>query len=155
MRVLRANRTAVGLDDRHFADLIHLNADGARILSEWIRRELATPGRQARASGEIVSQIERAIFDGDRRTGDRLESERELAERFSVSRITVRDALRVLEARGLVEGEWEHPERRSRRYYSLTSEGRAEYRRLVKEVRPFLDSIGRSIDEIVKEVYGA
>jgi len=61
-----------------------------------------TPVRQARASGEIVSQIERAIFDGELKTGDRLESERELAERFSVSRITVRDALRVLEARGLV-----------------------------------------------------
>src|SRR5205814_1521180 len=35
-----------------------------------------TPVRQARASGEIVSQIERAIFDGDLKTGDRLESER-------------------------------------------------------------------------------
>ena len=51
-----------------------------------------TPIRQARASGEIVSQIERAIFDGELQTGDRLESERELAERFGVSRITVRDA---------------------------------------------------------------
>ena len=61
-----------------------------------------TPVRQARASGEIVSQIERAIFSGELRSGDRLESERELAERFKVSRITVRDALRVLEARGLV-----------------------------------------------------
>jgi DNA-binding FadR family transcriptional regulator len=61
-----------------------------------------TPVRQARASGEIVSQIERAIFSGELKTGDRLESERELAERFAVSRITVRDALRVLEARGLV-----------------------------------------------------
>ncbi len=61
-----------------------------------------TPVRQARASGEIVSQIERAIFDGDLKAGDRLESERELAEHFGVSRITVRDALRVLEARGLV-----------------------------------------------------
>jgi DNA-binding FadR family transcriptional regulator len=61
-----------------------------------------TPIRQARASGEIVSQIERAIFGGELQTGDRLESERELAERFGVSRITVRDALRVLEARGLV-----------------------------------------------------
>jgi DNA-binding FadR family transcriptional regulator len=63
---------------------------------------LFTPVRQARASGEIVSQIERAIFSGELRSGDRLESERELAERFKVSRITVRDALRVLEARGLV-----------------------------------------------------
>lgn len=61
-----------------------------------------TPVRQARASGEIVLQIERAIFDGELSPGDRLESERELAEQFSVSRITVRDALRVLEARGLI-----------------------------------------------------
>src|SRR5438093_13522005 len=61
-----------------------------------------TPIRQARASGEIVSQIEHAIFEGELKRGDRLESERELAERFGVSRIMVRDALRVLEARGLV-----------------------------------------------------
>jgi DNA-binding PadR family transcriptional regulator len=67
---------------------------------------------------------------------------------------TMYPLLRQLESRGLVEGRWEHPERRSRRYYSLTGDGRREYRRLVKEVRPFLDSIGRSIDEIVKEVYG-
>ncbi len=61
-----------------------------------------TPIRQARASGEIVSQIERAIFGGEVAPGDRLQSERELAEQFGVSRITVRDALRVLEARGLI-----------------------------------------------------
>jgi PadR family transcriptional regulator PadR len=67
---------------------------------------------------------------------------------------TMYPLLRQLEARGLVEGRWEHPERRSRRYYSLTSDGRKEYRRLVGEVRPFLDSIARSIEEIVAEVYG-
>lgn len=61
-----------------------------------------TPVRQPRASGEIVVQIERAIFSGALDPGDRLQSERELAEQFSVSRITVRDALRVLEARGLI-----------------------------------------------------
>jgi DNA-binding FadR family transcriptional regulator len=61
-----------------------------------------TPIHQARASGEIVSQIERAIFSGELSQGDRLQSERELAEQFGVSRITVRDALRILEARGLI-----------------------------------------------------
>ncbi|MDE3112607.1 MAG: FadR family transcriptional regulator [Chloroflexota bacterium] len=61
-----------------------------------------TPVSRSRASGEIVSQIEHAIFEGGLRPGDRLESERELAEQFGVSRITVRDALRVLEARGLI-----------------------------------------------------
>src|SRR5215212_3600039 len=48
----------------------------------------------------------------------------------------------------LIEGSWEHPERRSRRYYSLTSEGRQEYERLVSDTRPFLDSVLRSIEEI-------
>ena len=73
---------------------------------------------------------------------------------LSVNPNTMYPLLRQLEARGLVEGRWEHPERRSRRYYSLTPEGKKEYRRLRKDVRPFLDSVGRSIDEIVREVYG-
>ena len=51
-------------------------------------------------------------------------------------------------------GEWEHPERRSRRYYSITDQGREEYERLHGEVRPFLESIARSIEAIVREVYG-
>ena len=74
---------------------------------------------------------------------------------LSVNPNTMYPLLRQLESRGLIQGEWEHPERRTRRYYSLTDEGRAEYARLVDEVRPFLDSVKTSIDEIVREVYGA
>ena len=73
---------------------------------------------------------------------------------LSVNPNTMYPLLRQLEGRGLIEGQWEHPERRSRRYYSLTDEGRSEYARLVEEVRPFLDSVKSSIDEIVQEVYG-
>jgi PadR family transcriptional regulator len=73
---------------------------------------------------------------------------------LSVNPNTMYPLLRQLESRGLIEGQWEHPERRSRRYYSLTDAGRAEYQRLHREVRPFLDSIARSITEIVREVYG-
>jgi PadR family transcriptional regulator, regulatory protein PadR len=73
---------------------------------------------------------------------------------LSVNPNTMYPLLRRLEDRGLIEGQWEHPERRSRRYYSLTEEGQAEYASLVEEVRPFLDSIKSSIDEIVREVYG-
>ena len=73
---------------------------------------------------------------------------------LSVNPNTMYPLLRQLEGRGLIRGEWEHPERRSRRYYSLTDDGRTEYARLVEEVRPFLDSVKSSIDEIVQEVYG-
>ena len=73
---------------------------------------------------------------------------------LSVNPNTMYPLLRQLEGRGLIQGEWEHPERRSRRYYSLTDEGRSEYARLVEEVRPFLDAVKGSIDEIVEEIYG-
>jgi PadR family transcriptional regulator, regulatory protein PadR len=74
---------------------------------------------------------------------------------LSVNPNTMYPLLRRLEEQGLIRGEWEHPERRTRRYYSLTDEGRTEYGRLVEEVRPFLDSVKTSIEEIVREVYGA
>jgi PadR family transcriptional regulator, regulatory protein PadR len=73
---------------------------------------------------------------------------------LSVNPNTMYPLLRRLESRGLIRGDWEHPERRTRRYYSLSDEGRREYERLVEEVRPFLDSVKASIDEIVREVYG-
>jgi PadR family transcriptional regulator PadR len=72
---------------------------------------------------------------------------------LSVNPNTMYPLLRQLEERELIEGSWEHPERRSRRYYSLTDAGREEYERLVRDVRPFLDSVARSIDRIVGEVY--
>jgi GntR family transcriptional repressor for pyruvate dehydrogenase complex len=59
-------------------------------------------GHSSRASTDIVQQIKAAIFDGHLRPGDRLPTERELSERFGVSRATVRDAIRVLESGGLI-----------------------------------------------------
>src|SRR3954465_1861950 len=73
---------------------------------------------------------------------------------LSVNPNTMYPLLRRLESDGLIEGRWEHPERRSRRYYSLADAGREEYARLVEDVRPFLDSVKSSIDQIVREVYG-
>ena len=67
---------------------------------------------------------------------------------------TIYPLLRELEARGLIEGRWEHPDRRTRRYYSITREGRKEYRRLRAELRPFLDSVIRSVTLIEREIYG-
>jgi DNA-binding PadR family transcriptional regulator len=73
---------------------------------------------------------------------------------LTVNPNTMYPLLRKLEAAGLIEGNWEHPERRTRRFYSITEAGRDEYARLLEEVRPFLDSVARSIDDIVGEVYG-
>jgi PadR family transcriptional regulator len=73
---------------------------------------------------------------------------------LSVNPNTMYPLLRRLESQGLIEGQWEHPERRTRRNYAITPAGREEYARLVEEVRPFLDSVRASIGAIVDEVYG-
>src|SRR5918994_245141 len=51
----------------------------------------------------IVAHIERAIYDRTLACGDKLPSERELGRRFGASRVAVREALRALEYRGLLE----------------------------------------------------
>jgi PadR family transcriptional regulator len=73
---------------------------------------------------------------------------------ISVNPNTMYPLLRELEGRGLVEGRWELPDRRSRRFYSITPAGRREYRRLRGEVEPFLESVIRSVSLIRDEVYG-
>ena len=65
---------------------------------------------------------------------------------------TMYPLLRSLEGRELVAGEWEHPERRSRRFYRLTEAGQAERDRLRVEIEPYLDAVSRSVDLIRSEV---
>ncbi|HEY0343664.1 MAG TPA: PadR family transcriptional regulator [Solirubrobacteraceae bacterium] len=65
---------------------------------------------------------------------------------------TMYPLLRALEADGLVAGEWEHPERRSRRFYRLTPEGETERARLLGEIAPYLDAVARSVELIRSEV---
>ena len=61
------------------------------------------PIKQIRASSEVGQQLKNAILDGEYKAGDKLPSERELIELFQVSRTVVREAIKSLEAGGLVE----------------------------------------------------
>ena len=82
------------------------------------RRSLSRDDRRGRARGggmelapikstriyeEIVRQVKAMIAEGRLKGGDRLPPERDLAEKFVVSRTSVREALRALESLGLVE----------------------------------------------------
>lgn len=51
----------------------------------------------------VVDQIQEAIIDGSLKPGDTLPSEMKLKEMFETSRGTIREALRVLEQKGLLE----------------------------------------------------
>jgi len=54
-------------------------------------------------SEKIIFQITDAIVRGELKPGDRLPTERELAEAFRVSRTALRDAIKILTGRGLVD----------------------------------------------------
>jgi len=61
------------------------------------------PIQSERLYERIVSQIEQRIETGELKVGDPLPSERELAEQFAVSRTAVREAVKALRQKGLVE----------------------------------------------------
>ncbi len=61
------------------------------------------PVQNGRLYEKIAEQIESQVLDGTLKAGDRLPAERELAERFGVSRTAVREAVKALRQRGLIE----------------------------------------------------
>jgi DNA-binding FadR family transcriptional regulator len=61
------------------------------------------PYLSRRASDEIAENIRKAVFSKRLKKGTRLPSERSLAKEFQVGRLSVREALRSLETRGIIK----------------------------------------------------
>src|SRR6516165_5919111 len=81
---------------------------GARREEEKRQREgfIMTIGKAApriKAAERVAAELRREIITGNLRPGDRLASEKELQEQFEISRPTLREALRLLEAESLIE----------------------------------------------------
>ncbi len=73
---------------------------------------------------------------------------------MAVNPNTIYPLLRELEGAGRIEGSWEHPDRRTRRFYEITKSGRADLKRLRGELGPVLQRMSRTIELIKREVYG-
>jgi GntR family transcriptional regulator, transcriptional repressor for pyruvate dehydrogenase complex len=61
------------------------------------------PIQSAKVFELIAEQIEKRILDGELKSGDRLPTERDLAEQFHASRTAVREAMKILAQKGLIE----------------------------------------------------
>ena len=59
--------------------------------------------RNGRLSERVLQEMQRLIIEDYPAPGSRLPKEAELAERFQVSRIVIREAMKILEDRGMVE----------------------------------------------------
>jgi DNA-binding FadR family transcriptional regulator len=62
-----------------------------------------SPARRRRSFEDVVDQIRAVMLDGRLEPGARLPNERELCAQFGVGRSTLREALRTLEAQGVIE----------------------------------------------------
>ena len=61
------------------------------------------PLPRRRTHEQVINEIENRLATGDLRVGDRLPPERQFAELLGVSRVAVREALRILEAVGVLQ----------------------------------------------------
>ena len=84
--------------------------------------------------------------------GGRLIEEAGVLMGVTVNPNTMYPLLRSLEDRGLIAGEWEHPLRRTKRFYRLTPAGQRERDRLAGELEPRLEAIAGRIDDIRAEL---
>ena len=131
--------------------------------------DAARSGRSARPAGRSMDvfggEIRRRdlfpllvlhLIEREPKYGNRLIEEIEAITEGTISANpnTIYPLLRQLEADHLIKGDWEHPDRRTRRYYSITAAGRREHARLRTELEPFLDSVIRSVTLIKRELYG-
>lgn len=72
---------------------------------------------------------------------------------LAVNTNTIYPLLRRLEERGFIVGEWEHPTKRSRRFYRVTDEGNARLERIKAGMLPYLDMLAGSIARLRRELY--
>jgi PadR family transcriptional regulator, regulatory protein PadR len=68
---------------------------------------------------------------------------------------TMYPLLRRLEERGFIAGEWEHPDRRSRRNYKITRAGAERYAQIKVRTRPHLDQLIVAVNRLRTAVFGA
>jgi GntR family transcriptional regulator, transcriptional repressor for pyruvate dehydrogenase complex len=67
------------------------------------KQRLVARSRAATLSAQLVAEVRQALFEKRLKSGDFLGGEQDIADQRGVSRIVARDALRTLEALGIVE----------------------------------------------------
>jgi PadR family transcriptional regulator len=72
---------------------------------------------------------------------------------LAVNTNTIYPLLRRLEERGFIVGEWEHPTKRSRRYYKVTDAGIERLNRIKTGMLPYLEMLAASVARLRGELY--
>lgn len=97
--ISNAENTTPALDLRYSSQTIAGSPKPARAGVTSVYKVVRT----SRLYEQIVQQIEASVLNGTLKPGDQLPAERELAQRLGVSRTAVREAVKALREKGLVE----------------------------------------------------
>lgn len=73
---------------------------------------------------------------------------------MSVSPNAIYPLLRRLEEKGYVEGRWESPDTRSRRFYTITPAGEKKYQEMKGRFEVHLRRVQEALDSLHEEIYG-
>lgn len=79
------------------------NKNFDNILNVAIEGKMSEKNKDIKVYTKVIKDIKEKILSGELKNGDRLPSEREMAEKLEVSRTSIREAIRVLEIMGLIE----------------------------------------------------
>jgi len=138
---------------RHFAEFLGIPPEqhwlfGGRRFKPWASADLGPPylfnpfiaDLMSKGGGLLSLLVLHLLAEKPRHGNDIM---REIEERtqggWESSPGAVYPLLTIMEQSGLVEGEWEDPDKRTRRIYRLTSRGYEEMERLKEVMRPKLE----------------
>jgi GntR family transcriptional repressor for pyruvate dehydrogenase complex len=94
---MRSNKWYDEVTNRFISELM------GRLVSVIKENHNYAPIQSNKVFEQVAVQIEQRILKGELRSGDRLPTEREMAEQFHVSRTAVREAMKILAQKGLVD----------------------------------------------------
>lgn len=105
--VICRNGYVMGISGPDWSNITAGPLAGCAVCSSWPANPVDTmtyqPVRVPRLADAIVKELEAIILDGVLKPGDRLPPERQLSEQLGVSRASLREAIKQMAARGLLE----------------------------------------------------
>jgi PadR family transcriptional regulator PadR len=138
---------------KHFSDFLGISPEkhwlfSGRRFRPWFSGKFSAPGlfnpfvavMMSKGGGLLSLYVLHLLAEKPRYGNDIMrEIEGRTEGRWGANPGAIYPMLTVMEDRGLVEGEWEDPEKRTRRIYRLTANGQQELDRLKEVIRPKLE----------------
>ncbi len=134
---------------------------GGRRFKSWISGDWGPPGMfnpfvaivMSKGGGLLSLYVLHLLAEKPRYGNDIMrEIEERTHGRWGANPGAIYPMLTLMEERGLVEGAWEDPQKRTRRIYSLTPAGREELERLKEVMRPKLEEAIRTLRDLYEDL---